>query len=199
MKTIAYLRVSTNEQDTKHQRLAILDHAHESGFVVDRFYEYRVSSRKTVKARGIEELLNKMENGDRLVVAELSRLGRSVGQIISIIDRLISAGVGFHAIKERIILDGEHSMQSKVMVTLFGLFAEIERDLISERTKEGLASARAAGKILGRPKGSRSSRLDDRQDEIKSLLEMGVPKTTIAKTLGVSRSTLNHYLGTRSL
>lgn len=197
MKTIAYLRVSTNEQDTNHQRLAILDHAHESGFSVDRFHGYRVSSRKTVKARGIDDLMGELERGDRLVVAELSRLGRSVGQIISIVDQLLNGGVAFHAIKERIILDGEHNLQSKVMITLFGLFAEIERDLISERTKEGLASAKAAGKILGRPKGSRSSKLDDRLDEIKRLLGIGVPKTTIAKTLGVSRSTLNHFVKTR--
>jgi DNA invertase Pin-like site-specific DNA recombinase len=98
----------------------------------------------------IEELLA----GDRLVVSELSRLGRSLGQIIQAVDQMLKKGVGLVAIKGSIRLEGEQDLQTKVTIALFGLFTEIERDLISERTKEGLAAARARGHSLGRPKGS---------------------------------------------
>jgi DNA invertase Pin-like site-specific DNA recombinase len=91
-------------------------------------------------------------------------------------------------------------MQTKVMIALFGLFAEVERDLISERTKEGLAGARAKGRLLGRPKGSRgSSKLDGKEEEIRMLLEKQVSKASIAKIVGVSRTALHHFIRTRKL
>ena len=141
-----------------------------------------------------------MKAGDLLLVSEISRLGRSVGQIIQIIDELIKYQIKFIAIKENIHLNGKQDIQSKVMVTMFGLFAEIERDLISERTCEGLAAARAKGKVLGRPKGSHGkSILDGKEDEIKALLGKKVPKSSVAKILEVSRSTLLHFIGSREL
>jgi DNA invertase Pin-like site-specific DNA recombinase len=123
-----------------------------------------------------------MQAGDLLLVSELSRLGRSVGQIIQIVDDLVKNQIRLVAIKEDIRLDGRQDIQSKVMVTLFGLFAEIERDLISERTREGLAAAKAKGHPAGRPKGSLGqSRLDGREAEIKMLLGKQVSKASIAK------------------
>ena len=92
--------------------------------------------------------------GDRLVVSELSRLGRSLGQVVAVLDALAKAGVAFVALKENIRVEGKRDIQTKVMTTLFALFAEVERDLISERTREGLARARSSGRKLGRPKGS---------------------------------------------
>ena len=89
-----------------------------------------------------------------MVVSELSRLGRSLGQIVAILDALAKAGVAFVAMKENIRIEGQRDIQTKVMTTLFALFAEVERDLISERTREGLAQARASGRKLERPKGS---------------------------------------------
>ena len=151
MKTIAYLRVSTGGQDLDSQRLAILDYAHRHRLHVDDFVEVTVSSRKTLKERGMEGLCAGMKAGDLLLVSELSRLGRSVGQIIQIVDDLVKNQIRLVAIKEDIRLDGQQDIQSKVMVTLFGLFAEIERDLISERTREGLAAAKAKGHLAGRP------------------------------------------------
>jgi DNA invertase Pin-like site-specific DNA recombinase len=104
------------------------------------------------------------------------------------------------AIKENIQLDGKQNIQTKVMVTMFSLFAEIERDLISERTKEGLAAARAKGKHPGRPKGVwGKSRLNGREEEIQSLLRKTVSKTSIAKIMGVSRTALAHFIRTRKL
>jgi len=146
VKTIAYLRVSKESQDVDNQRLAILDYAHRNKFRVDEFIEIAVSSRRSPQERGLDELLEKLAAGDRLIVSELSRLGRSVGQIIILVHELVRRGVAFTAIKENITLgQRRYDLQGKVMVTLFGLFAEIERDLISERTKSGLAAARARG------------------------------------------------------
>ena len=137
---------------------------------------------------------------DLLLVSELSRLGRSVGQVIQIVDDLIKHQIKFIAIKENIHLDGKQDIQSKVMVTMFGLFAEIERDLISERTCEGLAAARAKGRVLGRPKGSHgTSRLDGKEGEIQTLLAKKVSKASIAKILDVSRSALLYFISSREL
>ena len=102
--------------------------------------------------------------------------------------------------KENIHVEGKQDIQTKVMTTLFALFADVERDLISERTREGLARARASGKKLGRPKGSLGvSRLDGKEDEIRRFLKLGVSKSSIAKITGVSRPTLYHFIGTRGL
>ena len=102
--------------------------------------------------------------------------------------------------KENIRVEGKRDIQTKVMTTLFALFAEVERDLISERTREGLARARASGRKLGRPKGSLGvSRLDGKEDEIRRFLELGVAKTAIAKLTGVSRTALYSFMTTRGL
>ena len=200
MKIVAYLRISTGGQELSNQRLAILDYAQHHQLQIDRFLEIQVSSRKSLKERGIDGLFAGMQAGDLLLVSELSRLGRSVGQVIQIVDDLIKHQIKFIAIKENIHLDGKQDIQSKVMVTMFGLFAEIERDLISERTCEGLAAARAKGRVLGRPKGSHgTSKLDGKDDEIKMLLAKKVSKASIAKILDVSRSALLYYIGSREL
>ena len=113
---------------------------------------------------------------------------------------LAKAGVAFLALKENIRVEGKRDIQTKVMTTLFALFAEVERDLISERTREGLARARSSGRKLGRPKGSLGvSRLDGKEDEIRRFLELGVSKTAIAKLTGVSRTTLYSFMSTRGL
>jgi DNA invertase Pin-like site-specific DNA recombinase len=164
------------------------------------FLPVHVSSRKSLKERGIDGLFAGLQAGDLLLVSELSRLGRSLGQIIQIVDDLIKNKIRFSAIKENILLDGRHDMQSKVMVTLFGLFAEIERDLISERTREGLMAAKAKGHMPGRPKGSfGKSKLDGKEEEIRKLLSKKVSKASIAKILEVSRTTLQHFIRTRRL
>jgi len=134
------------------------------------------------------------------LVSELSRIGRSVGQIIQIVDKLVKNKIRFIAIKENIHLDGKQDIQSKMMVTMFSLFAEIEHDLISERTCEGLVAARAKGRILGRPKGSRGpSRLDGKEAEIQMLLSKKVSKTSIAKIMDVSRSALLYFIDSRNI
>ena len=200
VKTVAYLRVSTAQQDVRGQRLAILEYARQHNFRIDDFIEATASGQASEKRRRLDELMSVLEHGDRLVVSELSRLGRSLGQIIAILDALAKAGVAFVALKENIRVEGKRDIQTKVMTTLFALFAEVERDLISERTREGLARARASGQKLGRPKGSLGvSRLDGKEDDIRHFLELGVSKTAIAKITGVSRPTLYSFMSTRGL
>lgn len=199
MKTIAYLRVSTTGQDLNSQRLAILDYAQKNQLQIDQFIQVQSSSRKSMKERSIEQLFSAVQYGDLVLVSELSRLGRSVGQIIQLLDELIKLRVRFIAVKENIQLDGKQDIQTKMMVTMFGLFAEIERDLISERTREGLQNARDKGKNLGRPKGAGKSKLDGKEAEIKVLLDKNIPKASIAKIMDVSRSNLLHFIKSRSL
>jgi len=149
----------------------------------------------------MEGLCAGMQAGDLLPVGELSRLGRSVGQIIPIVDDLVKNQIRLVAIKEDIRLDGQQDIQSKVMVTLFGLFAEIERDLISERTREGLAAAKAKGHLAGRPAEGFARPVPARWQGsgIKMLLGKQVSKASIAKIMDVSRSTLLHFIRSRAL
>jgi DNA invertase Pin-like site-specific DNA recombinase len=200
MKTVAYVRVSTDTQDVTHQRLAILEFARTERMAVDAFLEVQASSRRSGTVRQLDVLLGSLEPGDALIVSELSRLGRSVGEIITLVDRLMHHRVRVFALKEGLRLTGVHDLQSRVMVTLFSLFAEIERALLSLRTKEALATARAAGKRLGRPPGARGkSKLDGKEHEIQTLLALQVSKASIAKITGVDRSTLYHFIRSRGL
>ncbi len=138
---------------------------------------------------------------DILIVSEISRLGRNLGQIIQLVDQLMEKDIRLIAIKESIDFKKDtQSMLDKAMIALFRLFAEIERDLISRRTKEGLLAAKASGKKLGRPMGSLGkSKLDGKEAEIRLLLEKDVSKESIAKILNVSRSGLIHYIESRRL
>lgn len=140
MKTVAYVRVSTDTQDVTHQRLAILEFARIERMAVDTFLEVRASSRRSGTVRQLDVLLGSLEPGDCLMVSELSRLGRSVGEIITLVDSLLHHQVRVFALKEGLRLTGAPDLQSRVMVTLFSLFAEIERELLSLRTKEALAA-----------------------------------------------------------
>jgi DNA invertase Pin-like site-specific DNA recombinase len=200
MKTLAYLRVSKDTQDVMNQKLAILEFAQQERMQVDQFIEVTVSSRKSPKERKIDLLLDQLNAGDTLIVSELSRMGRSVGEIITTVDTLGRKNIRFLAVKEGIRLSGEADLQTKMMVTMFSLFAEMERELISLRTKEALAVAKAKGKKLGRPKGSFGrSKLDGREEEIKKLLALEVSKASIAKITGVDRSTLCYFIKSRGL
>jgi DNA invertase Pin-like site-specific DNA recombinase len=193
-QVIAYLRVSTEIQDLDSQKLALHEYARRSNIKIDKFVEVEISSRKSNKARKIDELLENLQAGDLLLVSELSRLARSVGQIIQIVDALIKKQVRFIAVKESIRISGKQNIQTKTMITMFGLFAEIERDLISERTKQGLALARKKGKLLGRPKGSGKSKLDQFEPEIGALLKNGSSKTFIAKRYKTSLPNLYKWM-----
>lgn len=200
-KIVAYLRVSTDAQDMQGQRLEILDRANREGLQVNEWVSFEISSRRSLDERGITELLGRLEPGDMLIVAELSRLGRSLGQVIEIVNRLIEGRVRLWSIKDGIRLDGsgEMDLATKTMVAMFGLMAEIERDLISQRTKAGLAAARAKGKVLGGRPGLRTSKLDARREEIQGYLAKGISQASIAKLVDVAPTTLQGWLVSRGL
>jgi len=200
-KIWGYIRVSTNNQNTENQRLAILDYANGKRMKVDNWIEVKASTRKSPMVRKIDELVSRMKSGDILIVSELSRLGRSVGQIAILVDVLLNNNIKIICIKESLeISEHKRNVQTKVMTTMFSLFAEIERDLISERTKEGLARAMADGKLLGRPKGSLGkSKLDGKQKEIQGYLNKGVNKANVARIYGVSWPTIDNFIRTRGL
>jgi len=203
LTVFAYMRVSKDEQELINQRLSIQSYAKKNNFEVDHFISIKKSGLKSLKALKIELLLDAVQTGDLVIVAELSRLGRTLGKIMQVVDTLIDKKVSLVTIKENIELLGsakKQNIQTKVMITMFGLFAEIERDLISERVKDGLIAAVAKGKRLGRPKGSLSqSKLDDQREQLQEYLEKGLSKTAMSKLLDVSRSTLTNYLKTRNL
>lgn len=200
MKTLGYLRVSSVKQDVQNQKLEILSYANKEKITVEDFISIEISSRRTMKERRIEELLERLDSGDTVIVSELSRLGRSLGEIIQIVDSLIKKQIRFVAIKQGMLINGRSEIQTKVMITMFGLFAEIERDLLSERTKMGLANAKAKGKTLGRPVGRLGKhKLDGKEGEIKELLSYRVSKSAIARKFKVSRTCLVDFVQKRQI
>ena len=197
MKTVAYLKTSLDRQEIQEQKRVILEFAQREGITVSRFIEMPASA---TKGKRIDQLFSQLASGDTLIVSELSRIGRSVGQIVRTVDALIKGKVHFIVVKEGIWLDEERNSQTQAMVRMFGLLAETDRELVSIHTKEGLAAARGKGKKLGRPKGSLGrSKLDGRTEEIKRLLALGVSKGSIAKIMGVERGTVNHFVKSRGL
>ena len=199
-KIVCYIRVSTNHQDLQNQKYEIHEYCHRLNLKIDEFIEAEVSSRKTTSARKIDDLLDQLNKGDELIVTELSRLGRSTGDVLNIINQLLSAGIKIHILKQNMVLTENGDMQSKVMVTMLSLFAELERDLISQRTKRALEAKKAAGVRLGRPKGSTSkSKLDGKEGLISDLLVKKVSISSIAKILEVSRGTVENFIVSRNL
>ncbi|MBF0476728.1 MAG: recombinase family protein [Deltaproteobacteria bacterium] len=200
-KTIAYLRVSTDEQDYRNQKYEILNFCDREGFRVDRWLELEMSSRRSPKERRIDELFSLLTAGDRLIVSELSRLGRSTGEVIQLVKQLTATGVELIALKQGLRIDSHNGrdIASKVIVTIFSLLAELERDLISERTKMALARVKASGKKLGRPTGPGRSRLDGKELEIKHLRDKKVTKASIAKILDVSWGALDNFMKQKKL
>lgn len=202
-KTIAYIRASTSNQNIQNQRHEILEHGHREGITVDEFIEVTISSRKNGRKRRIEELQKRLNSDDTLIVTELSRLGRSTGEVILLINQLIAYGVNIIVIKQNLRLGkGLEDMTAKVMVALLALFSEIERDFISLRTKEALATKKAQGVVLGKPKGTvQSSMYDKDREKIRELLALGVPQKHIVDThlgYGTTKS-FSYYIRTRRL
>lgn len=198
MAIYAYLRVSTDAQDVANQRYGLLEYANETNLVPVKIVEDSASGKIAWKKRKLGEMLEKAEAGDTILFAEVSRLGRSTLQVLEFLQVAAQKGVSVHITKNKMVMDG--SMQAKVMAVMFGLAAEIERELISARTKEALAKRKAEGVKLGRPRGqAQKLALDSKADEIKKLLEKGVSKASIAKIVDCSPQTLYLWLERRGL
>lgn len=202
-KILAYLRTSTDKQDLNNQRLEILEYARQNSIHIDDFIEISISSRKTRRARRIDELLDKLNSEDTLIVTELSRLGRSTGEVISLIDDLLANEVAVIVIKQNLILNKQQDdLQSITMVTMLSLFAQMERTMISRRTKEALAAKKAQGVILGKPKGTiQESQFDKDRERIVELLSLGVSvrKISLNHLRYGDPSSLHYYVKTRNL
>ncbi len=200
MTHIAYLRVSTDAQDTDNQRLAILDYAQQHDIQIDHFIRVIASSRRNTADRRLDDLMELIQPGDTLLVAEMSRLGRSISEIVRLVDELVERKIHFIALKENIKFCGEKDMQTTVMITIFALLAELERTLISQRTRDGLAKAVANGVKLGRKPGVLcKSTLDPHRDIIIDYLQRGVSMASIAKIIGINPGTLRNYVITRKI
>jgi DNA invertase Pin-like site-specific DNA recombinase len=199
-QTIAYIRASTDKQDLNNQKLQVLDFAQRHDLKIDDFIEITVSSRKSRKQRRIQELTEVLADSDTLIVAELSRLGRSTSEVIALVNELLYRNIRVIVIKQNLDM-AQHDMGSKIMVTMFSLFAELERDLISLRTKEALATKKAQGMKLGKPMGTiQASKFDKDRERIEELLGLGMSVRKIAIILGYSTHIgLNTYVNKRHL
>jgi DNA invertase Pin-like site-specific DNA recombinase len=192
-KTIGYLRVSTFEQDTDKNQTAVLKYANDHRLGPVEFITEKISGTKSWKKRKLFEVVEMLNPNDKLIVPELSRLGRSLVNVLDVLNELSAKQVQVFSVKENFQLNGD-DMQSKVMRTMLALFAEIEHDLIVARTKEGIVAAREKGKLLGRPKGPGKSRLDKFEPEIIALIKNGSQRKFIAKRYGVTSAGLLHWL-----
>ena len=193
MTTYAYLRVSTLEQNTEKNKLDILKYVNANKLGNVEFIEEQISGRTSYKERKLGKLLEIMKKDDVLIVPELSRLARSITQIFEIIDYTKQKGIKLYTIKEN-FNNTEQSITSTVTSTIFALVAQIERELISIRTKEALKARKATGMKLGRPKGKGKSKLDEHKTDILKLIELKVPKTIIAKQYNTSIPNLYNFL-----
>jgi len=175
--TVGYIRVSTDTQITSNQKNEILNYAHELHVKVDKFIDVTMSSRKNMRDRLIDELFTSLGSGDKLIISELSRLGRSTQEVLQTIEKLMSIGVELHIIKQKMVINpnNKNDFVSKAMITLMSLFSELERDLISQRTTEALKARKAQGVVLGKPKGTtQKSKYDVHVDRIVELHTLGL-------------------------
>jgi len=189
-----YIRVSTDRQTVENQRFEINEFCKKTNVEVEKWIDETISGTKEVDKRKLGGLLGNLQKGDILICSELSRLGRNLLMIMSILNVCMEKEVQVWTIKDNYRLGSDIS--SKVLAFAFGLSAEIERNLISQRTKEALARMKSEGIHVGRPQGANSKeiKLTGKESEIRKLLEQKVPKVKIAKKLGVHRSTLRRFL-----
>ena len=184
MKTIGYVRVSSDKQDLNKQRHLLLEHAQKIQVVINEFIEIEISSRKTVTERKIDQLISSLEQGDLLIVAELSRLGRNMFETLGIINQLLEKGVLIDFIRQPELSTYRNSHHVKLLLAIYSYFADSEREFISIRTKQGLEAVKAKGVKLGRPKGSKNKKgraLDPFREQILEYQQMGLPVASIMK------------------
>lgn len=189
-----YIRVSTDKQTVENQRFEINQFCVRHELVVNKWIEETISGAKNVEDRALGKLLKKMKKGDILICSELSRLGRNLLMIMGVLNECMNRDIQVWTIKDNYRLGSD--INSKVLAFAFGLSAEIERNLISQRTKEALARKRAEGVILGRPKGRKSSKtkLTGQEKQIQELLDKKVSYSAIGRILGVHRLTVSNFV-----
>ncbi|MBR6675658.1 MAG: master DNA invertase Mpi family serine-type recombinase [Alphaproteobacteria bacterium] len=190
-----YIRVSTDKQTTENQAFEINCFSKKNKIRVDKWIKETISGTSALDKRKLGHLLKNMQPEDILLTTELSRLGRNLLQVMSILNYCLNNDIQVWTIKDGYKLGSD--IQSKVLAFAFGLSAEIERNLISQRTRESLARLKSEGKRLGRPNGHSLKSLEkwkNHQERIHNLLKMGVPKRQICISLGISETTLYRFI-----
>ncbi len=189
-----YIRVSSDKQSTENQAFEIIRFAESNHIKIDEWIKEKISSRAELSERKLGGLLKRLKKGDVLITTELSRIGRNLMQIMSILHYCMDRGVRVWTIKDNYRLGAD--IQSKVLAFAFGLSAEIERNLISQRTKEALKRIKSEGKTLGRPKGrgNNKKKLSGKENKIKTLMERKVAKQQIARIMKVHVNTLRRFI-----
>lgn len=188
----AYIRVSTDHQNVENQQHEILTYTQNHNIKIDRWVSETISSRKPLTERKLGKLLKRLKKGDVLIATELSRLGRNLLEVMGILQHCLEKACQIWTLKENYRLGAD--IQSKVLAFVFGLAAEIERQLISERTKNSLQRLKDEGKHLGRPHGFTYQKLKSKHNKIIELLDKNVSKAEIARLMGCSWITLHRYI-----
>ena len=187
-----YIRVSTDHQNVANQHHEIETFANKNSIVIDKWVEEIISSRKPLQERRLGKLLKKLGKGDILIATELSRLGRNLMEVMGILQGCLEKDCQIWTLKENYRLGAD--IQSKVLAFAFSLASEIERQLISERTRLSLQRLKDEGKHLGRPFGFSYRKLEKEHNRIKSLLDKGVTKAEIARLMNCTWTTLHRYI-----
>lgn len=194
-----YIRVSSDKQTVENQRFEITHYCEHNHIQIDKWIEETISGTKTPDKRKLGILLHGVHEGDMIICSELSRLGRNLFMIMDILAICMEKGVTVQTIKDNFCLKDD--IQTKVLAFAFGLSAEIERNLISQRTKEALARKKSEGVQLGRPKGSQNhkTKLSGKEEVIRELLYQGQSYSAIARIFHVDRTTLMRFAKSRGL
>ncbi len=187
-----YIRVSTDLQNCANQRFELENFAQQHNIQANEIIEETISSRKPLNARKLGKLIKKLNTGDIIVTTEISRLGRNMLEVMGILQRCLEQGYEIITVKENYHLGAD--IQSKVLAFAFSLAGEIERQLISQRTKESLKRLKNEGKHLGRPYGFTYSKLEKKHSIIVNLLQKKVSKSEIARKTGCTWATLQRYI-----
>lgn len=194
MSVIAYIRKSTDKQSFEHQEYEIKQYAEKHNLKIDRWVEESISSRKELKKRQLGKLLEELQDGDILIATEISRLGRSLLEVMGILQTCLEKNCQVWTIKESYNL--KNDLQSQLLAVVFSIGVSIERSLLSQRTKTALDAKKAAGIKLGRPFGAESKKLklSKNTKRIRDLLDKKVPKAQIARIMGVQKITLRRFI-----
>ncbi len=201
-KVVGYIRVSSDKQNLEKQQHLLWQYAQGHQLLIEEFVQVEISSQKSLRERRVEELLAKLQSGDTLLIAEFSRLGRNMLETLNLVNELIQREIQLIFVRQPELSTNEPHGQ--LLLAIYSHFAQTEREYISLRTKQGLAAARAQGKVLGRPKGSRNKDrvLNPFRSEILGYLERGLNIASIMKLINpqlegpVTYNTYRYYVRT---
>ncbi|KAL1026986.1 recombinase family protein [Haemophilus influenzae] len=195
MKVYGYVRVSTNQQDTEKQWNTVLNYANDVlRSPIDKI-EDTASGKIEWRKRSLGNVVEQAQSGDVIVVSEISRLERSTLGVLDFLKVTAEKDIAVHIVQQGLVFKGQNDITSKIMATVLGMVAEIEREFISQRTRNALAKIKADGKQLGRPRGeAKKHRLDGFKNDIFKMIKQGVAKRSIARMYNVAPSTLYDFI-----